>query len=149
MRELTDLYQAVLLDHARQPRNHRKLDHATATGEGSDPLCGDRCTVYLDLAGGVIKDMSFQGAGCAIMLASASLMTLALVGKAVAHAQVILGQFHRMLAGDDVSGMDELGDLAALAGVRAFPSRLKCAFLPWNALKAAFRKMWAKKRAKS
>ena len=82
-------------------------------------------------------DMGFQGAGCAIMLASASLMTLALVGKTEGQAKAILGQFHRMLAGD--SGIDDLGDLAALAGVRAFPSRLKCAFLPWNALKAALR----------
>ena len=138
MRELTELYQAVLLDHARQPRNYRKLEHAAAIGEGYDQLCGDCCTVYLDLAGGVIMDMGFQGAGCAIMLASASLMTLALVGKIEGHAQAILGQFHRMLAGDDLPGID-LGDLAALAGVRAFPSRLKCAFLPWNALKAAFR----------
>jgi nitrogen fixation protein NifU and related proteins len=134
-----DLYQAVLLDHARQPRNHRKLEHAAVTGKGNDPLCGDSCTVYLDLAGGIIKDMGFQGAGCAIMLASASLMTVALVGKTVGQAQAILGQFQGMLAGDDRPGIDDLGDLAALAGVRAFPSRLKCAFLPWNALRAALR----------
>jgi len=139
MRELTDLYQAVLLDHARRPRNHRKLEYAAAIGEGYDQFCGDSCTIYLDLAGGVIMDMGFQGAGCAIMLASASLMTLALLGKTAGQAQAILGQFHRMLAGDDLPGIDELGDLAALAGVRAFPSRLKCVFLPWNALKAALR----------
>ena len=134
-----DLYQAVLLDHARQPRNHRRLEHAAAIGEGNDPLCGDSCTVYLDLAEVVINDVGFQGAGCAIMLASASLMTLALVGKTEGQALAIRGQFQGMLAGDDLPGIDDLGDLAALAGVRAFPSRLKCAFLPWNALKAAFR----------
>src|SRR5271167_3139347 len=129
MRELDDLYQAVLLDHARLPRNHRKLDHATAIGEGYDQLCGDSCTVYLDLAGGIIKDMGFQGAGCAIMTASASLMTLALVGKTEGQAQAIRGQFHRLLNGDELPDTD-LGDLAVLAGVRDYPSRLKCAFLP-------------------
>jgi nitrogen fixation NifU-like protein len=139
VRELNDLYQAVLLDHARQPRNHRKLEHAAATGEGFNQLCGDCCKVYLEMAGGVINDVGFQGVGCAIMMASASLMTLALVGKTEGQAKASLGQFQGMLAGDDLPGMDELGDLAALAGVRAFPSRLKCAFLPWNALKAAFR----------
>lgn len=139
MRELDDLYQAVLLDHARQPRNNRKLEHATVIGEGNDPLCGDCCTVYLEVAGGVIKEMGFQGAGCAIMLASASLMTLALVGKTEGQAEAILGQFQRMLNGDELPDTD-LGDLAVLAGVRAFPSRLKCAALPWNALKAASRR---------
>lgn len=140
MRELNELYQAVLLDHARWPRNHRRLENATAIGEGHDPLCGDRCKVYLEIAGGgVIKDVSFEGKGCAIMLASASLMTLALIGKTSAEVQVIAEQFDQMLMQD---GLDEdaLGDLAALAGVKDLPSRIKCAMLPWRSVKSALQK---------
>ncbi len=139
MRELNDLYQAVLLDHARQPRNHHRLENATATGEGNDPLCGDRCKVYLDVAGGVIKDVSFDGSGCAIMVASASLMTLALAGKTKEQARVVAEQFHGMLM-NDAEIDDDLGDLAALAGVRDLPSRIKCALLPWRSMKAALQK---------
>ena len=138
MRELNDLYQAVLLDHARWPRNHRRLENATAIGEGNDPLCGDRCKVYLGVAGGVIKDVCFEGAGCAIMLASASLMTLALMGKTKEQAQVVAEQFGEMLTHDEVLDEDALGDLAALAGVRDLPSRIKCAMLPWRSMKSAW-----------
>lgn len=136
MRELNDLYQAVLLDHARHPRNNHRLENATAIGEGNDPLCGDRCTVYLDVAGGVIKNMSFDGAGCAIMLATASLMTLALAGKTMEQAQAVAEQFDEMLASGGLDD-DNLGDLAALAGVRDLPSRIKCATLPWWAMRKA------------
>ena len=136
MRELNDLYQAVLLDHARWPRNHRRLENATAIGERNDPFCGDRCTVYLAVDGGVIKDVSFEGAGCAIMLATASLMTLALMGKTQEQAQVVGEQFHRMLM-TVTEADDNLGDLAALAGVRDLPSRIKCALLPWRSMKSA------------
>src|SRR5690349_2354032 len=97
VRELNDLFEAVLLDHARHPRNHRRLENATAIGEGNDPLCGDRCKVYLDVDGSVIKEVSFEGAGCAIMLATASLMTLALMGKTKEQAQVVAEQFGHML----------------------------------------------------
>src|ERR1051325_5174613 len=100
VRELNDLFEAVLLDHARHPRNHRLLENATAIGEGNDPLCGDRCKLYVEIAGGVIKDVSFEGAGCAIMLASASLMTLALMGKTKEQAQAVAEQFHKMLLKD-------------------------------------------------
>lgn len=137
MRELTDLFEAVLLDHARRPRNHRKHGGATAIGEVSNPLCGDRCTVYLHLAGGVVKDVSFEGSGCAIMLASASLMTLALVNKTVEQAHAVADQFRAVLM-TDVKIDDGLGDLAALAGVRQLPSRIKCALLPWRSMKSAF-----------
>jgi nitrogen fixation NifU-like protein len=136
VRELNDLYQAVLLDHARHPRNHRRLENATAIGEGNDPLCGDRCKVYLDVAGSVIKDVSFDGAGCAIMLATASLMTLAIAGKTLEQAQVVAEQFRAVLM-TDAEVDDGLGDLAALAGVRELPSRIKCAMLPWRSMKAA------------
>lgn len=136
MRELTDLFQAILLDHARQPRNHRRMGNATAFGEGNDPLCGDRCTLYLDVAGGFIRDVSFDGSGCAIMVASASLMTLALAGKTKEQAQVVAEQFQAMLTTESAVD-DALGDLAALAGVRDLPSRIKCAMLPWRAMKSA------------
>ncbi len=139
MRELNDLYQAVLLDHARQPRNHRRMENATAIGEGNDPLCGDRCTVYLEMAGGVIKDVSFEGSGCAIMLATASLMTVALMGRTLEQAHDVAEQFGEMLTN---GGLDEdgLGDLAALAGVRDLPSRIKCAMLPCRSMKSALQK---------
>jgi nitrogen fixation protein NifU and related proteins len=137
VRELTDLFEAVLLDHARWPRNRRRLENATSVCEGNDPLCGDRCTVYLGVAGGVIKDVSFEGAGCAIMLASASLMTMAMAGKKREQAQVVAEQFHAMLTHDELPDADALGDLAALAGVRDLPSRIKCAMLPWQAIRSA------------
>lgn len=138
MRELTDLFQAVLLDHARRPRNHRRLEQATATGDVHNPFCGDRCTVYLAVAEGVVRDVTFEGAGCAIMLASASLMTLALAGKTKEQAQAVAEQFHALLTTD--GGVEEgLGDLTAFAGVRDLPSRIKCALLPWQALRAGLR----------
>lgn len=139
MRQLNDLFEAVLLDHARQPRNHRNMEEATAIAEVNNPLCGDRCTLYLDVSGGVIKDMSFQGSGCAIMLASASLMTLALAGMTLEQAQVVAEQFRAMLM-MDAEVDDALGDLAALAGVRDLPSRIKCAVLPWRSMQAALQR---------
>jgi nitrogen fixation NifU-like protein len=134
VRELDELFQAVLLDHARRPRNQRRLSNA-ASGEGNDPLCGDRCTVYLDVQEGKIKDVSFEGTGCAIMLASASLLTLALAGKTQDQAKGIADHFQALLTREADS--DNLGDLAALAGVRELPSRIKCALLPWRAMKIA------------
>ena len=140
MRELNDLFEAILFDHARKPRNHRRLDQATAISQGNNPFCGDRCKVFLNVAGGVIKDVSFEGAGCAILIASASLMTLALVGKTLEQAQVIVKQFHEMLMAEVALDEDNLGDLAALAGVRQYPSRIKCAMLPWRAVREALQK---------
>jgi nitrogen fixation NifU-like protein len=134
---MNDLFQAVLLDHARRPRNQGRLDGATATGEGYNRFCGDHCTVYLDVSEGVIRDVSFEGSGCAILLASASLLTLALVGKTKEEAQVVAEQFHGLLTADDPSDEDGLGDLLALAGVKNYPSRIKCATLPWHGLRAA------------
>jgi nitrogen fixation NifU-like protein len=134
---MNDLFQAVLLDHARHPRNQRYLQGATATGEGYNPVCGDRCTVYLAMAEGVIKDVSFEGSGCAILLASASLLTLALVGEIPAQAEALAERFHGLLSLDELPDEDGLGDLLALVGVRNFPSRIKCATLPWHGLRAA------------
>lgn len=134
---MNDLFQAVLLGHARHPRNRRRLQSPTATGEGHNPLCGDRCTVYLQIAEGVIRDASFEGTGCAIMLASASLLTLALVGKTPDEAQAVAERFQMMLTANESPDVNGLSDLVALAGVRHFPSRIGCVMLPWQGLRRA------------
>jgi nitrogen fixation NifU-like protein len=139
MSELRDLYQQVILDHHRKPRNFRKLDHPTRAAEGYNPLCGDRVTVEVAVEGDVIRDIAFQGSGCAISRASASLMTADLKGKAVAEAEELFGRFRAMLT-ESAGGQTpppELGKLAVLGGVREFPSRIKCATLPWHTLHAA------------
>jgi nitrogen fixation NifU-like protein len=137
VRGVDDLYQEVLLDHATRPRNRRRLDQATATGEGQNPFCDDCCTVYLAVTEGVINDLAFEGSGCAIMLASASLLTLTLAGKTPVQARAIFDQFRALLTTEADPDTEGLGDLAALAGVKEYPSRIKCATLPWHALRAA------------
>ena len=132
MSDLQELYQEVILDHNRRPRNFRALDDARKA-EGYNPLCGDRLTVYLRVDDGVIKEATFQGSGCAISKASASLMTEAVKGKSVRDAETMFQAFRDMLAG----GANAPGKLAAFSGVRAFPSRIKCANLAWHALHAA------------
>jgi nitrogen fixation NifU-like protein len=137
--ELRDLYQQVILDHNRKPRNFRKLPSPTQGAEGYNPLCGDRVTVEVALDGDVIRDIAFQGSGCAISKASASLMTADLKGKAVADAEAAFARFRAMLT-DDPAGEEaaaQLGKLAVFGGVREFPSRIKCATLPWHTLHAA------------
>lgn len=138
--ELRDLYQQVILDHNRKPRNFRKLPSASRGAEGYNPLCGDRVAVELALEGDVICDVAFQGSGCAISRASASLMTADLKGKTAAEAEATFARFRAMLtdgkAGDE-SVSRQLGKLAVFAGVREFPSRIKCATLPWHTLHAA------------
>ena len=137
MSELTDLYQEVILDHNRRPHNFRVIDEATAKQEGYNPLCGDRLTLYLTLNGDVIKDVSFQGIGCAISKASASLMTDAIKGKTVPEARALFEQFHAMITSDTDTVAEDLGKLSVLAGVREFPTRIKCASLAWHTMKAA------------
>ena len=137
MSELTDLYQEVILDHNRRPHNFRVIDTATARQEGYNPLCGDRLTLYLTLDGNVIKDAAFQGQGCAISKASASLMTDAVKGKSVAEATALFEQFHAMITSDTATPAADLGKLSVLAGVREFPTRIKCASLAWHTMKAA------------
>jgi nitrogen fixation protein NifU and related proteins len=134
--ELQDLYQEVILDHNRRPRNFRVLDSGRKA-EGYNPLCGDRLTVYLRLDDGVIADASFQGSGCAISKASASMMTESVKGKTVADAMVLFGRFQQMIMAPPDSPVDQLGKLTALAGVRQFPVRVKCASLAWHTLHAA------------
>jgi nitrogen fixation NifU-like protein len=135
--DLNDLYQEVILDHNRRPRNFKEMPEASHSAEGYNPLCGDRLTLYLHLDGGVISDVSFQGSGCAISKASASLMTDALKGRSVAEARALFERFHRMVTTPPDRPVEDLGKLSALAGVREFPVRVKCASLAWHTLKAA------------
>jgi nitrogen fixation NifU-like protein len=135
--ELNDLYQEVILDHNRRPHNFRVIEAATAKQEGYNPLCGDRLTLYLAVEGDVIKDVAFQGSGCAISKASASLMTDALKGKTVPEARELFERFHAMITSDHETPPADLGKLSVLAGVREFPTRIKCASLAWHTMKAA------------
>ena len=139
MSDLRELYQEVILDHNRRPRNFRKLECPDRTCEGFNPLCGDRLTVFLEMEGDRIKDVTFEGTGCAISRASASLMTDALKGKTVAEADALFERFHQLVTSDPGAPPDTagLGKLAVLAGVREYPSRIKCATLSWHTLRAA------------
>jgi len=136
--ELKDLYRDVIVDHNRSPRNFRKIASADRALEGFNPLCGDKLTVYLKLDGDRISDLSFEGSGCAISMASASLMTERLKGKTRAEAEKLFDEVHDLLTREDATNDPEtLGKLAVLSGVREFPSRVKCASLCWHTLKAA------------
>ena len=137
--DLGDLYQEIILEHSKAPRNYRKPAGANQEAEGYNPLCGDRCTIYLDVEDGAIKDIGFQGSGCAISRASASMMTQALKGKSKAEAVQLFDQFHRLVTGekDAVAKAQELGKLAVFAGVSKFPARVKCATLAWHTLQSA------------
>ena len=137
MSELTDLYQEVILDHNRRPRNFRAIEAPSRTQEGYNPLCGDRLTLYVTLDGNRISDVAFQGTGCAISKASASLMTEALKGKTVEEARALFDRFHEMVTSAPESEAADLGKLSVLSGVREFPTRVKCASLAWHTLKAA------------
>ena len=138
MSSLRELYQNVILEHNRSPRNYRVMDGADRRAEGNNPLCGDQLTVWLKLDGDVISDIAFQGLGCAISRASASLMTAAVKGKSRATADELFERFHGLVTGDRAAGDPEtLGKLAVFSGISAFPARVKCASLPWHTLKAA------------
>jgi len=139
MSELRELYQEVILDHNRKPRNFGRLDGANRTAEGYNPLCGDQVRVDLDIEAGVIRDIRFEGSGCAISKAAASMMTASLKGKTVGEADQLFGRFHDMLtaAGNGGDAAAELGKLAVFSGVCEFPSRIKCATLPWHTVRAA------------
>jgi len=134
--KLDDLYQEVILDHNRRPRNFRTIEGGQRA-EGFNPLCGDRLTVYVRVENGVIADASFQGSGCAISKASASIMTESVKGKTVAEAEALFTRFQRMITGPIDGPSDNMGKLTALAGVRQFPIRVKCASLAWHTLQAA------------
>jgi nitrogen fixation protein NifU and related proteins len=137
--DLRDLYQEVILDHTKKPRNFRKMEAATNSAKGHNPLCGDRLTVYLKLENDVVQDISFEGSGCAISTASASMMTESLKGKTKAEAEALFHRFHEFVIGKSEATQDvsELGKLAVFSGVRQFPVRVKCATLSWHTLRAA------------
>jgi nitrogen fixation NifU-like protein len=133
--DLEELYQSIILDHNRRPQNFRLMPEASAHAEGVNPMCGDQLTVWLRMNGDVVEDVSFQGSGCAISKASASLMTQAVKGKTRAEASAIFDSFHALVTGH--GGGEELGSLKAFSGVSRFPLRVKCATLGWHALKKA------------
>lgn len=138
MNELQDLYREVILDHNRQPRNFGELADADRVVEGVNPLCGDKMTLYLKLDGDLIEDVRFDGTGCAISVASSSLMTERVKGRSIEESMELYDRVHEMLTGKDGEPpAEEMDKLAALAGVREYPSRVKCASLAWHALKAA------------
>jgi nitrogen fixation NifU-like protein len=134
--ELNDLYRDVILDHNRKPRNFGPLEPADASAEGFNPLCGDRLTLRLNLADDTIRDIRFEGQGCAISTASASLMTEAVKGKTRGEALALFERVHNLLT-DDAADAEDLGKLAALSGVREYPARVKCASLCWHTLASA------------
>lgn len=140
MPDLRNLYQDVVFDHNRHPRNFGKLSGANRRAEGFNPLCGDKMTVYLHLEDGRIQDVRFEGVGCAISMASASLMTESLKGKSEAEADALFQEFHELLTGQgDAARLPSLGKLEVLGGVREYPSRVKCATLAWHAVHAALK----------
>jgi len=139
MSELSELYQQVILDHNKKPRNFRKLESANHSAEGFNPLCGDQLTVYLNLEDGTVKEISFEGSGCAISKAAASMMTQAVKGKSKQEAEQLFTEFHQMVTGelDEETTTNGLGNLKIFSGVREFPVRVKCASLPWHTMHAA------------
>lgn len=139
MSELSELYQAVILDHNKKPRNFHKLENANRRADGYNPLCGDQLSVYLYVEGDQVQDVSFEGSGCAISKASASMMTQAVKGKSKQEAEALFNEFHRMATGelDEESEPNQLGKLKIFAGVRDFPARVKCATLSWHTMHAA------------
>lgn len=138
--ELRELYQEIIIDHNRNPRNHHAMEDATRQANGYNPLCGDKLTVYLKMEKDKLADISFVGCGCAISQASASLMTEALRGKSKEEAEEIYHHFHKMLTCDEDSQALSMDKLTVLAGVKSFPARVKCATLAWHTFEAALNK---------
>ena len=142
MPDLRSLYQEVILDHSKKPRNYRVLEGADHQAEGYNPLCGDRVTVYVKLENGRISDLSFQGSGCAISTSSASILTETLKGKTLEEADTLFEKFHALVTGEtsgDQAGNASLGKLAVFSGVSEFPVRVKCATLAWHTLRSALK----------
>ena len=137
MSGLNELYQEMILDHNKRPRNFRTIERASHHAEGHNPLCGDRLSLYVQVAGGTIEDVAFQGSGCAISKASASLMTDAVKGQTLEAANDLFERFHQMVTTPPDQPVEHMGKLSVLAGVREFPVRVKCASLCWHTLKAA------------
>ncbi len=142
MSELNELYQEIILEHNKHPRNYGKIDHPTHKAEGYNPMCGDHYSIYIEVKDNIITDISFEGAGCAISKSSASLMTQNLKGKTVEEAKKIFGDFHEMMTKEDkcVEVPEEICTVEPLKGVREFPTRIKCATLIWHTMKNALEK---------
>jgi nitrogen fixation NifU-like protein len=138
---LRDLYQQVILDHNKSPRNFKKLETANKTAEGYNPLCGDKINIYLEVENDVVKDVSFIGSGCAISKASASIMSTIIKGKTIDEAEKLFRKFHALITGklNDSENIEDLGKLAVLAGVKEFPVRVKCASLAWHTMISALK----------
>ena len=142
MENLRDLYQEVILDHNKNPRNFRKMEEPDGFAHGNNPLCGDQIDVYLKITDGIVEDVSFDGAGCAICTSSASMMTIALKGKSEAEAEALFNSFHHALTEDEIHEDDvPLGKLKVLTGVKDYPVRVKCATLAWHTFDAALKKL--------
>lgn len=139
MGDFDELYQEMILDHKKKPRNFKAVDDANHHADGFNPLCGDKLKLYLKIDDGKVADVGFQGEGCAISTASASMMTEALLGKSEVEAHALFTAFHGLVMGDDAINRDLLGKLEAFEGVRAFPMRVKCATLAWHTLEAALK----------
>ncbi len=143
MSDLRDLYQEVILDHTKHPRNFGTLETANCRADGHNPLCGDKLTVFLRVADGAVQEVRFQGSGCAISTASASMMTESVKGKQLTEVDQLFERFHDLLTGKDESSpgmIEQLGKLAAFSGVKEFPVRVKCATLAWHTLQAALKR---------
>lgn len=138
MADLRELYQELILDHSKKPRNYREMPNANRKVEGFNPLCGDHFTVYLNMEDDVVRDVSFQGSGCALSRASASMMTQILKGKSKPEAEQMFERFHSLVTGNpNGANLEDMGKLAVFSGVSEFPVRVKCASLAWHAMKAA------------
>jgi nitrogen fixation NifU-like protein len=143
MTDPRDLYREALIDHYRRPRNCRLLEHGNRQAQGFNPLCGDKCTVYIEIENGILKDLSFVGTGCAVSIASASMMTEILKGRTEAEAMAVFDSFHQLVAGTSKHplGPVELGELSVFAGIRGYPVRIKCATLAWHTMRAALERL--------
>jgi len=135
--DITDLYQEVILDHSKNPQNFGILNQYTCTAEGNNPMCGDSLTVYVNIENNVISDVSYQARGCAISVASASIMSKIIKGKTIEEVDILFDKFHKLCMGEDIEDDDEIEMLQVLSGVSKFPTRVKCATMSWHAMKEA------------
>ena len=134
---IDELYQEVILDHSKSPRNFGVLDQYTCTAEGNNPMCGDQLTVYVDVKDDIVSDVSFRARGCAISIASASMMTSIIKGKTIEEVNILFDKFHKLCMGEEVEDDDDIERLRALSGVSKFPTRVKCATMSWHAVREA------------
>ena len=135
--QLTDLYQEIILDHSKNPKNFGVLDRYTCTAEGNNPMCGDQLTVYVDVKDNIVSDVSYRARGCAISVASASIMSQMIKGKTLEEVNILFDKFHRLCMGEDIEEDEDTETLQALSGVSKFPTRVKCATMSWHAVKEA------------